>query len=269
MAEYPQPAPSRSKEIGAAIAAAVLIAAPLAMKFEGYRSKVYRDPAHILTYCYGETQGPIDPARIYSKDECATKLRARMAKDYAPKIAQCLPAVATVEKKYIFGALLDASYNAGPDAVCKSRMARAIKAGQWSLACDGFNNWYTSALNRKTGVRVVFKGLVLRRSAEAQVCRMNFVSMATDQKFYPVGQDDGWPPMRFRKDNHATVFYVAPKDIQLACNVKLPELEACTKLLYNTVVLPNPCTFPDEERFARLACHELGHLNGWPGEHGP
>ena len=33
------------------------------------------------------------------------------------------------------------------------------------------------------------------------------------------------------------------------------------------MVLPNPCAFAEDERFARLACHELAHVNGWTGQH--
>lgn len=168
----PRPsAPAASKtppKAPALIAAAVLIAVPLATQFEGYRGKAYLDPASILTQCYGETEG-VDPSRIYSRDECAAKLRARMAKDYAPPILACLPQL-DMDHRYVFGALLDASYNAGPVAVCKSRMAIAIRTGDWSGACHGFLGWYTTAKDRKTGLRRELPGLVTRRKAEARTC---------------------------------------------------------------------------------------------------
>jgi len=28
----------------------------------------------------------------------------------------------------------------------------------------------------------------------------------------------------------------------------------------------NPCLYP-EEKYARHVCHEMGHINGWPGDH--
>lgn len=153
--------------LAACIAAACLVAAPLAEKWEGFRGKPYLDPAAILTVCYGETEN-IDPARIYSKDECAAKLRVRMARDYAPKIADCLPEIVT--NRFIFGALLDASYNAGPVAVCKSNMARSIKAGELRRACEGFSGWYVTARNRRTGERILLRGLVNRRADEKTLC---------------------------------------------------------------------------------------------------
>ena len=33
------------------------------------------------------------------------------------------------------------------------------------------------------------------------------------------------------------------------------------------VHMPDPCDFGDEF-FARTLCHEMAHLNGWPGTHG-
>lgn len=147
-----------------------MVAAPLTASYEGYSPKVYYDPAHILTQCYGETRD-IDPSKMYSKDECMAKLRARMAKDYAPQIAQCLPQIATDERVKVFAALLDASYNAGTAAVCKSRMAISIKAGKWAEACNGFYGWYTTARDRKTGQRIALRGLVIRREKEAALCK--------------------------------------------------------------------------------------------------
>jgi antirestriction protein ArdC len=34
------------------------------------------------------------------------------------------------------------------------------------------------------------------------------------------------------------------------------------------LVLPNPCAFGSNDRYAALLCHELGHANGWPPTHG-
>jgi len=155
--------------LAALISAAVLVAAPMAAKWEGYAPKVYADPVGIPTYCYGETENVTkDPTRIYTKGECLDLLRARMRRDYAPQIAQCLPEV--VPNRYIFGALIDASYNAGAAAVCSSTTARQIKAGMLANACRSFEDWYVTARDRRTGVRVKLTGLVNRRKDEAQLC---------------------------------------------------------------------------------------------------
>jgi lysozyme len=150
-------------------AAAATLCLPLTQNSEGLRNRPYLDPAHILTVCYGETQG-IDPAKIYSNDECAVRLRKRLAQDYAPRILACLPELADERRIKVFGALLDAAYNAGAVAVCNSRMARSIHAGDWRGACNGFYGWYTTARDRKTGARIALKGLVIRRGKEADLC---------------------------------------------------------------------------------------------------
>lgn len=154
-----------------AIAAAVNVAAPIAEKHEGYRGAAYYDPAHVLTQCYGETK-EIDPSRIYSKDECAKKLRQRMAKDYAPIIGKCIPRFVGEDwNRYtnMFGALLDASYNAGPYAVCQA-YAPLVNSGQYLTVCNKLPGWYTTARNRATGVRKTYPGLVKRRKDEQAVC---------------------------------------------------------------------------------------------------
>jgi lysozyme len=159
--------------LAAAIAAAVAIAAPIAAKWEGYSPKVYKDPAGIPTYCYGETELlQHDPSHIYVKTECMELLRKRMQRDYAPKIAACLPEIA--DNRFVFGSLIDASYNAGPIAVCQSSMARLIKAGQVRAACKQLPSWYVTAQRRVNGKRVgkpfLLPGLVHRRKDERRVC---------------------------------------------------------------------------------------------------
>jgi lysozyme len=139
------------------------------MKWEGFAAKPYLDPASIKTGCFGETE---DPAyledRIYSRSECGDQLRKRLARDYAPRIAKCLPEI--VQNRFVFGALLDASYNAGWAAVCNSRMAVSVRAGNLRAACNGLEGWYVTARNRQTGVRVRLRGLERRRLDEKATC---------------------------------------------------------------------------------------------------
>lgn len=159
--------------LAACIAAACAIAAPLAAKWEGYSPTVYSDSANVKTYCYGETEMlRHDPSHIYAKTECMDLLRQRLQRDYAPKIAACLPEIAP--NRFVFGALIDASYNAGPVAVCRSPMAQLIKVGRVSAACDRLPSWYVTAQRRVNGKRVgppfLLNGLVNRRKDERRVC---------------------------------------------------------------------------------------------------
>lgn len=175
MPEPAQPAQPQGKRLQGPALAAFIVATVAAVSpvltepNEGYRGKAYLDPAKILTQCYGETRD-IDPSVIYSQTQCAAKLRARMAKDYAPALIKCVPDFADPAYRLAFGAAIDASYNAGPVAVCKSPMAQAFNAGRWSEGCFRFSGWYTTAKNRVTGVRVEYPGLVRRREEEVSYC---------------------------------------------------------------------------------------------------
>ncbi len=92
--------------------------------------------------------------------------------------------------------------------------------------------------------------------------------------------DNGWPPARFTADVTPTsVAFIDRTAMGAACGgtVGSPvEIEACTRLglagdgriLRSDVTLPNPCEGFEGEDFARLACHELAHINGWPADHG-
>jgi lysozyme len=152
----------------AAIAAACVVCLPLTAAKEGLELKPYKDPAAIVTWCYGETQGK--PLAVYTKDQCGAMLRERMGRDYAPKVLACLPGLAAPNRRHEFAALIDAAYNAGPVAVCRSPMVQHMRAGNWIAGCRAFDGWYTTARNRKTGVRVRLRGLVIRRADERDLC---------------------------------------------------------------------------------------------------
>jgi lysozyme len=162
--------PSTPPKGPAIVAAAVLLAtAALTIPSEGFAPKPYWDPAHIRTYCMGETTHVQE--RLYSKAECQVLLQNRMARDYAPALERCDPALLNERRVKIFAAFLDAAYNAGTAAVCKSRMSRALRAGfDLRYVCNLFDGWYTTALNRRTGQRIQLRGLELRRQREMKLC---------------------------------------------------------------------------------------------------
>jgi lysozyme len=149
--------------LAALTAAVVASVAPMTQHFEGFRGRVYRDPVGILTQCYGET-AYVRPDLIYSKDECAAKLRARMAKDYGPQIVACIPDLANPLNRLAYAAALDASYNAGPGGVCRSSFAKAFNAGRWDQGCRLIVGW------RATAKGVPLPGLTARRRAERDYC---------------------------------------------------------------------------------------------------
>jgi lysozyme len=156
--------------VAAITAAAVLVATGIATKWEGYVSKAAPDPVGIPTYCYGETSMlTYQPDHIYAKTECMTLLRKRMEADYAPHIRACMPEVVSWRRVKVYGAMIDASYNAGWAAVCKT-YAPMVRADQWLAACKLLPTWYVTAKDRRTGVRTKLQGLVNRRTDEMKAC---------------------------------------------------------------------------------------------------
>jgi lysozyme len=160
VADAPKKAPSKAS---LAIAAAVLLSVPVTGAFEGLRTHPYRDPGdpRLWTVCYGETEREI---RTYTAQECRALLNGRQEQDYGPAVLKCVPAFADERRRYAFAASIDAAYNAGIGAFCRSRMARAFNAGQWRQGCDGFLGWRATANGK------VLRGLERRREAERALC---------------------------------------------------------------------------------------------------
>lgn len=145
-----------------AIIAACALCVSLTATYEGLRTKPYHDPGDgRLTVCYGETEREM---RSYTAQECMSLLKDRQAMVYAPAVLKCVPAFADDSKRYAFAASIDAAYNAGTAAFCRSRMAQAFNAGQWKQGCDGFSGWFVTASGKK------LPGLVKRREAERSLC---------------------------------------------------------------------------------------------------
>jgi lysozyme len=145
---------------GAALAAAVTIAVPLTATFEGLRTHPYRDPGDgRWTVCYGETEREL---RGYTRDECAILLKSREAKDYAPAVLKCVPGIDS--RINVFAASIDAAYNAGVKAFCRSPMAAAFRRGDFAAGCAAFDGWYVTAKGKR------LRGLVRRRAAERALC---------------------------------------------------------------------------------------------------
>jgi hypothetical protein len=75
---------------------------------------------------------------------------------------------------------------------------------------------------------------------------------------------DGPPPERFKGNN--TLILTFHSDLKEACGEppKGKRFLGCAR--GNRVAMPNPCGIPNEQ-FARIMCHELGHVNGWTADH--
>ncbi len=90
---------------------------------------------------------------------------------------------------------------------------------------------------------------------------------ATPVDPYPVTKTfAGMPPPKFHQDTAAILIFTS--DVSSYCG-KAPKgyvTLACAQ--GPQIAMPNPCQFPDDP-YAALLCHEMAHVNGWPGTHGP
>ncbi len=127
---------------------------------EGYKASAYPDSGNVWTIGFGETKG-------VKQGDTTTPQRALMVlgqsvNGYAKGVQSCVTAPLF---QYEFDALVDAAYNAGAGAVCKSPMVHYFNLQEYEQACESFKNWYTH--DRKGNL---IKGLINRRENEYQTC---------------------------------------------------------------------------------------------------
>lgn len=83
--------------------------------------------------------------------------------------------------------------------------------------------------------------------------------------------DSGYPPDRYQGDGSAphTTFLTPQAGINLLCGTAPKGFRTIACVTGGgQLVLPNPCqTAYAGQSYATVACHELGHLNGWPANH--
>jgi lysozyme len=141
---------------GAAVAAAALAFTPLQ---EGRVLKTYRDIGGVLTYCDGATENA-QAGKTYTPSECDAQLDRDLAR-HAEGIEACLPWDRLTDGQKV--AFVDAAFNIGVPAFCRSSMARRASAGDMTGACDALLMW-----NRVGGREVL--GLTRRRQRERELC---------------------------------------------------------------------------------------------------
>ncbi len=151
---------SVKKTIGTGAAAAV-IATTVAFlpAWEGTDLVAKKDmigTGHPVTYCHGQTDefGKVKVGTRFTKEQCAKLLGESLPKYLVP-LDKCIKVPLPVS---VVSALLDASYNAGAGAVCRSPMLKHMNAGNIRAGCDAFKGWYIRSDGQAR------KGLVARRS---------------------------------------------------------------------------------------------------------
>lgn len=84
---------------------------------------------------------------------------------------------------------------------------------------------------------------------------------------------DGPPPARFQQDTEATRVIFTGQAAQKCAGAGLKpvaetETNACALIgaSRREIIIGNPCKATG--KYAADLCHEIGHLNGWPKDHG-
>ncbi|TWA89599.1 lysozyme [Bradyrhizobium stylosanthis] len=140
---------------------AAVIAATVAFlpAWEGMDAVAKKDmigTGHPVTYCYGQTAefGKVKEGTRFTKAECDQKLAESLPK-YLEQIQPCIKVPLPVKTE---ASLVDAAYNAGPRAVCRSPMLAKMNAGDLAGGCRAFRGWYTRSDGQER------RGLIARRS---------------------------------------------------------------------------------------------------------
>lgn len=120
----------------------------------------YPDIVGVWTICHGETKG-VKRGQTETKEGCALRLDTRLAKDFAPAVLACTPALRG--RDYQLAAAISLAYNIGTPAYCRSTVDRRFDAKNWRGGCDAFLMW------NKAGGKPV-RGLTNRRQAERKLC---------------------------------------------------------------------------------------------------
>lgn len=149
---------SVAPKIAVGVAAALALAAPLVMRYEGLRQDVYLDAVQVPTVCWGHTKTVVRGKR-YTLDECKALLDLDMA-DANASVRRCLPMPML---RHVEASLTSLVFNVGPRGVCGSTLQRKALANDWPGACAAIDSW------KFAGGRVL-KGLVLRRADERKLC---------------------------------------------------------------------------------------------------
>lgn len=112
-----------------------------------------------ITWCYGETEGPVKVGQQFTPKQCSDMLAAKLPR-YNEEISKCIHVPISDKTRASF---ISFSYNVGSAGFCRSETAKKLNAGDSFGACDALMSW-TRAQGR------IVKGLVNRRTSERKLC---------------------------------------------------------------------------------------------------
>lgn len=149
---------------GACGAGAVAICLTFTPVWEGLDLVAKRDKigtGNPITYCNGLTSadGAVRIGQKFTPAQCKSLL-ANVLPGYWEKIEPCIKVRLPIATA---ASLLDASFNAGPERICKSPMLAKMNAGDIKGGCNAFDGW----IIRSGGA--VRKGLIARRNTKSKL----------------------------------------------------------------------------------------------------
>ncbi len=113
------------------------------------------------------------------------------------------------------------------------------------------------------------------RSSLSKAAGLALVLLATSaiaQTPPPTPFSDSRPPERLQGDATTVVQFTHQAGIDASCQSLFgappPGMKTNACFTGKKIIMPNPCAFPDSDPYAHMLCHELGHVNGWPPNHG-
>lgn len=132
-------------------------------RFEGFRSRAYRDVGGVWTVGYGETR--LDGRAVQAGDEMPEpQARERLAERLAFFAASVRGSCKRELSQNQLDACTSLAYNIGCEAFRTSTVCHKIQVGDFDGAADSFKLW------NKVG-KIVRAGLVARRAEEAALFR--------------------------------------------------------------------------------------------------
>lgn len=137
------------------------IAAALARRWEGFRSRPYLCPAGVptigfgFTHYYDGTAVTLNDAPM-SREAAEVLLHHFIVRDYIPAVLKLCPTIDTPER---LGAIVDFCFNLGASKLKASTLRKRIAARRWADVPAELRKWV------RGGGRVL-PGLVGRREAE-------------------------------------------------------------------------------------------------------
>ena len=135
--------------------------------FEGYVPVGYKDPVGIATKCLGDTTNVV-VGKKYSFAECERSINEHSVEIIKP-VRKCIKGFDNLPDK-TKAAISSMAYNIGPKAMCDSSIVKYANAKNYTRMCNRMREIYLYATDRKTGKKVVLKGLEIRRNREADLC---------------------------------------------------------------------------------------------------